>query len=170
MNAPSHGPSLGAGAARFDLMRDMMVRARDGDGRAMAELLRGLSPGLRSYIRRQLAKSGRAEPADTEDLLQTTLLAIHAKQQTYDASQPLSGWVYVNARYKVVDHLRATQNRWLDASIDDVAPAESSRDLSTVLAIPPARTRSLIEAVKLEGMTFQRGGRGRRHGREGSRR
>lgn len=59
-------------ASEFDRLRELMVRARDGDGRAMGALLRGLSSKLRGYIRRQLLNSGRTDPADTEDLLQTT--------------------------------------------------------------------------------------------------
>lgn len=146
----------------FEGLRDLMVRAKDGDGRAMGDLLRGLSSKLRGYIRRQLLKSGRTDPADAEDLLQTTLLAIHAKQHTYDVTQPLSSWVYAIAHYKVVDHIRATQRRWTETSMDDAAEvaaadeigaAEASRDLTVLLETLPARTRTLIEAVKLEGMT-----------------
>lgn len=149
-------------ACEFDGLRDLMVRAREGDGRAMGDMLRGLSPKLRGYIRRQLLNSGRTDSPDTEDLLQITLLAIHAKQHTYDASQPLSSWVYAIARYKVVDHLRATRRRWSETSLDDavdipaideIGAAEAGRDLGVLLGTLPVRTRSLIEAVKLEGMT-----------------
>ena len=146
----------------FEGLRDLMILARTGNGRAMGDLLRGLSPRLRAYIRGQLLRSGRREPADVEDVLQTVLLAIHAKQDTFDATQPLSGWVYAIARYKVVDHLRRTQHQWSDASIDDAAgiaaadetgAAEASRDLGVVLGRLPERTRSLIEDVKLRGLT-----------------
>jgi RNA polymerase sigma-70 factor, ECF subfamily len=156
-------------AGEFDRLRDLMVRAREGDGHAMGDLLRGLSPKLRGYIRRQLLNSGRTDPADTEDLLQITLLAIHAKQHTYDASQPLSGWVYAIARYKVVDHLRATQRKWSEtsldeafdiAAVDEIGAAEAGRDLGVLLATLPVRTRSLIEAVKLEGMTAAEAAKG----------
>lgn len=142
-------------------LRALMLRARDGDGRAMGRLLAELGPKLRGYIRRQLLRCGRTDPADTEDLLQVTLLAIYAKQHTYDPAQPLVGWVHAIAHYKVVDHLRATQRRRVDLPLedadeviaaDDREATEARWDLSTLLARLPARTRALIEATKLEGV------------------
>lgn len=139
----------------------LMMRARDGDGQAMGWLLAELSPKLRSYIRRQLVRCGQTDPADTEDLLQVTLLAIYSKQHTYDPTQSLIGWVYAIARYKVVDHLRATQRRRADVPLedaeavmaaDDHEAAEANWDLSAVLGHLPARTRALIEATKIEGV------------------
>lgn len=149
-------------AGDFERLRDLMVRARTGDGRSMGDLLRGLSPKLRGYIRRQLLNSGRTDLADTEDLLQITLLAIHAKQHTYDVTLPLSSWVYAIAHYKIVDHLRATQRKWSEtslqhaaeiAAVDEFIAAEARRDLDVLLGTLPVRTRSFIEAVKLKGMT-----------------
>ena len=158
-----------AGMIEFDRLRNLMISSRDGDGRATGDLLRAISPKLRSYIGRQLRKSGRTDPADAEDLLQTTLMAIHAKRHTYEASQPLGSWVYAIARYKVIDHLRATQRAWSDASLDDAwhvagvdeaAAADAAIDLKRMLAVLPVRTRILVEAVKLEGMTAAEASRG----------
>jgi RNA polymerase sigma-70 factor, ECF subfamily len=141
-------------------LRDLMLDAREGDGQAMARLLAELSPRLRGYIRRQLLRCGQSDPADAEDLLQVTLLAIYTKQHTYDPAQPLNGWVHAIAHYKVVDHLRATRRRWVDLPIEDAGEviarddreaAEARWDLSALLGRLPARTRALIEATKLEG-------------------
>lgn len=138
-----------------------MVRARDGDGVAMGQLLADLTPKLRSYIRRQLVRCGQTDPADTEDLLQITLLAIYTKQHTYDPTLSLIGWVYAIARYKVVDYLRSIQRRRADVPLeeadelmatDDHVAAEANWDLSAVLEHLPARTRALIEATKIEGV------------------
>lgn len=142
-------------------LQALMVRARDGDSRSMRRLLIELSPKLRSYIRRQLLRCGQTDPADTEDLLQVTLLAIHAKQHTFDPAQSLAGWVHAIAHYKVVDHLRATQRRRADVPIedadeviaaDDYEAAEARLDLSAMLTHLPARTRTLIEATRLRGV------------------
>ncbi len=139
----------------------LMLLARDGDGKAMGRLLTELSPKLRGFIRRQLFHSGRTDPADNEDLLQVTLLAIHAKQHTYDPAQSLGGWVYAIARYKVVDYLRATRHYQEDVPIDqadqlaasdDHEAAEANLDLSVVLGHLPARTRALIRATKIDRM------------------
>ena len=127
----------------------------------MGRLLTELSPKLRGFIRRQLFRFDRTDPADTEDLLQVTLLAIHTKQHTYDPAQSLGGWVYAIARYKVVDYLRATRRYQEDVSIDeadqlvasdDYDAVEASLDLSVVLRQLPARTRALVEATKIEGV------------------
>ncbi len=152
----------------WEALRVLMVRARDGDGQAMGRLLTELSPKLRGYIRRQLVRCGQTDPADSEDLLQVTLIAIHGKQHTYDPVQPLSGWVYAIARYKVMDHLRATQRHRADVPIEDAdqvtAPdvheaAEASWDLSAMLGRLPARTRALIEATKIEGIGMAEAGK-----------
>jgi RNA polymerase sigma-70 factor (ECF subfamily) len=141
----------------WEELRALMLHARDGNTKAMGRLLTELSPKLRGYIRRNLLRSGQA---DAEDLLQVTLLAIHTKQHTYDPAQSLAGWVYAIARYKVVDHLRATQRRRADVplenadqvlALDDHEAAEASLDLTAVLGRLPARTRALIEATKIEG-------------------
>lgn len=145
----------------WEALRALMLRARDGDGRAMGRLLTELSPKLRGYVRRHLLRCGQTDPADAEDLLQVTLLAIHTKQHTYDPAQSLAGWVYAIARYKVVDHLRATRRHRAEVPLeaadrvmaaDDHEAAEASLDLSAVLGHLPARTRALIEATKIEGV------------------
>ena len=54
---------------------------------------------LRAYFKGQLARVGRG-PADAEDLVQETLIAVHTKRHTYDRSQLLSSWVYAIARHR----------------------------------------------------------------------
>lgn len=88
----------------FDSLCDLMVCAQGGNGRAMGNLLRGLSPKLRLYIKRQLLETAIDDAAEM-------------------------------------------------AAIDDAGAADARRDLNTLLDMLPSRTRRLIEAVKLEGMT-----------------
>ncbi len=45
-------------------------------------------------------------PADCEDIVQETLLAIHLKRDTRDETQPIEPWLRAIAHYKLVDHLR----------------------------------------------------------------
>ena len=83
-------------------LRDWMIRALDGDGKAYARLLDALVPRLRAFFRRRMA--GRDD--DIEDLLQETLIALHTRRMTYDRARSFTGWLYAIARYKMIDHFR----------------------------------------------------------------
>ena len=75
----------------------LMRAAIDGDAAAYRELLQSLSLSLRSAVRRGFAQAG-APLGDVEDVVQETLLALHLKRNTWDASQPLGPWVRAIAR------------------------------------------------------------------------
>ena len=130
-----------------------MLEALDGDGGAYRRLLEAVKARLEGYFARRLASD--AEGA--EDLVQETLIAIHAKRATFDRSQPFTAWAYAIARYKLVDHHRRTGRR-RDLPLDDAfelaaedqsAAAEARRDLTKGLAGLPQQTRDLVVSVKL---------------------
>jgi len=100
--------------------------------------------------------------AEAEDMVQEALMAVHCRRHTYDVAQPLLPWVYAIARYKLIDHLRATRNSNAEVPIengnevlaaDDHAPAESAIDLVKLLSGLPTRMRSAIQSVKLDGLS-----------------
>jgi RNA polymerase sigma-70 factor (ECF subfamily) len=134
-------------------LKALMLRARDGDAAAYRLLLTGLRDRLRVYFARRLA----ADPAQAEDLVQETLMAIHAKRATYDPGQPVTPWVYAIARYKLIDHFRRTRpGRWRAiahddefAIDDDSATVETRHDLERGLSQLSPATRDLVERVKL---------------------
>ena len=66
----------------------LMQRAIAGDEPAYRRLLSALAPWLRAVARRGFTQA-RAGNADVEDIVQETLLAIHLKRHTWDASRPL---------------------------------------------------------------------------------
>jgi RNA polymerase sigma-70 factor (ECF subfamily) len=137
-------------------LKALMVRALAGDGAAYAVLLRKLQGYLRAYYVRRL---GRA--ADAEDLLQETLIAMHARRSTYDPSRPFTAWVHAIARYKLIDHYRRTGRRPEEPlgdpdqlfSSQDASAAEAQLDVERLLGKLPARTRKLIRDVKIEGLS-----------------
>src|SRR5260370_40521415 len=106
-------------------LRSLMLAGLDGDAHAHKALLTRLSVHLRAYFKTPLARTGRG-PADAEDLVQETLIALHTRRHTYDRSQPLTPWVYAIARYRLVDFLRRTRTSMRDVAIDeaDQVPAE----------------------------------------------
>jgi len=140
-------------------MRDLMVAALAGDAAAYRMLLDALAPDLRAYFGRRLAPVFRA---DTEDLVQETLLAVHSRRGTYDPARPFTVWVLAIARYKLTDYLRTRYGR-PEAALDEpdlVAAEERSddafaeRDVLRLLATVPAGPRDWIRSVRLEGQSI----------------
>ena len=134
-------------------LKALMLQALAGDAVAYRRMLTALRERLQVYFGRRL----RADPAQTEDLVQETLVAIHAKRATFDRAQPLTAWVYAIARYKLVDHYRRSGRRIFVpiedetalSTPDESAAADARRDLTRGLADLPARTRDLVVSVKL---------------------
>lgn len=135
-----------------------MVRSLGGDGAAYATLLRRLNGHLRAYYIRRLG-SGRA--ADAEDLLQETLIAMHARRSTYDTNRPFTAWVHAIARYKLIDHFRRNRRR-AEEPLDDVDLLFSSSDSNSIdakidvdqlLRRLPEKTRRLVRDVKIHGLS-----------------
>ncbi len=146
-------------------LKVLMLASLAGDAKAYRLLLGAVGDGLRLYFRRRLAAD---LVADAEDLVQETLIAMHTRRQTYDATQPLTAWVHAIARYKLIDLYRRRHIRQT-VPLDDAGPlfaddqtgASLARlDLDRMLASLPASTRRLIERTKLEGMSSAEAGAG----------
>ena len=138
-------------------LRALMLRGLQGDVPAYRTLLRTLVGELRPFFRHRAALS----PDEIEDLVQETLLAVHAKRDTYDFNQPLTSWLFAIARYKLIDRYRMQANR-VTIGLDDVPePASEAdlegqiagRDVATVLAQLPEKQAAAIRCVKLEGLS-----------------
>jgi len=145
-----------------DLHR-LMKGSLSGDSGCHRELLKLLTGHLRAYFRRRLTHTGRSV-ADSEDLVQETLIAIHIHRNTYDLSRPLVPWIYSIARYKLIDFLRRTNTTAKDIPINDVeglatrddrVDVESSFDLETLLERLPTKMRRAIQFVKLKGLSVR---------------
>ena len=142
-------------------LKNLMVAGLAGNAAAHRSLLDQLSRRLRAYYKSRLARIGRSA-AEAEDLVQEALLAVHIQRHTYDPDEPLTPWVHAIARYKLIDHLRATKASLAELPIeaagellaqDDHAGAESAYDLSRLLRRLPEKMRRAIECVKLEGLS-----------------
>jgi RNA polymerase sigma-70 factor (ECF subfamily) len=142
-------------------LRTLMLAGLNGDAASHKALLARLSAYLRAYFKGQLLRIGRG-PADAEDLLQETLIALHTRRQTYDRSQLLTPWVYAIARYRLVDYLRRTKMAAKNVPIeeaeevfvdDDASAVESGLDLEKLLARLQPTTRQAIQMVKLDGLS-----------------
>jgi RNA polymerase sigma-70 factor (ECF subfamily) len=136
----------------------LMRLARQGDDEAYRRLLRHVAVWLRIVVRRGLMSAGRGI-ADSEDVVQEALLAMHMKRDTWDEAQPLEPWVRAITRHKLVDYLR--RRGFHDhVDIDDhavclvetAAPEPAvTVDSRRLLASLPERQRRIVEEISLEG-------------------
>jgi len=136
-------------------LKALMLAALDGDAAAYRELLRALALHLRAYFARRLG------PAEAEDLVQETLIAIHSRRASYDRTLPFTAWLHAVARYKLIDHLRrARLRRTLPLEeAESVTAGESeesttaTRDVERLLAALPENKRRLVRQVRIEGLS-----------------
>ena len=142
-------------------LRNLMLAGLNGDAAAHKALLTRLSANLRAYFKTHLARIGKS-PADAEDLVQETLIALHTRRHTYDRSKPLTPWVYAIARYRLIDYLRRTKSVNMDVPVeaaegvfanDDVSAVESGLDLTKLLAQLTPKARQAIRFVKIDGLS-----------------
>lgn len=137
-------------------LRGLMLAALDGDGNAYRALLSALARYLRPWFTRRLSP---AHASHAEDLVQETLLAVHARRMTYDRTRPFTAWLHAIAHHKFVDHVRRHAIRPTvplddDApifAVDDSAHAADRRDVDAVLSTVSPRTADLIRQTRIEG-------------------
>ncbi len=136
----------------------LMRASNAGDAGAYRRLLLQLTPPLRAFARKGVARAGAAA-ADAEDVVQETLLAVHLKRQTWDESAPLGPWLFAIARHKLIDSLRR-RGRRVELSIDDFAevlPSADERPSSIVAdvsrhldGLPPGQ-RNVVRCIAVDG-------------------
>jgi RNA polymerase sigma-70 factor (ECF subfamily) len=141
-------------------LKALMLRGLRGDAAAHRQFLAAVAGNLRAFYRSRL----RNAPEDAEDLVQETLIAIHTKRDTYDASYPVTAWIYAIARYRMIDHWRRRGRRGEQIPIEDAPElftaatdeaSDAKRDVARLLDMLPQKQRDAIRMVKLEGMSVQ---------------
>ncbi len=131
----------------------LMVAAQSGDAGAYRTLLGEVGLWLRRYYHHRLP------PAQLEDAIQDTLLALHEKRHTYDPARPFPPWLAAIARYKWIDRLRAMKGSATEALTDDIAVGDHGEAVSSSLSLDrllgelkPAQAE-VIRLVKLQGLS-----------------
>ena len=164
-----NGAPLGSPPASFrvslnDLeqqLRPDFIASLTGDAAAYRRFLDRISVRLRAQLRLMLARAGRHEQSEVEDVLQEVLLGMHLSRHTYDPTVPVTAWAHAIARYKLVDHLRRSGRHVGHHVLDDAATmiagpdttsaADARLDLGIAMQSLPERTRALIDKVRLQG-------------------
>lgn len=136
-----------------------MRAARSGDADAYRRFLRSVTPHLRAMARRNCAQYG-APVSDAEDVVQEALLAIHLKRGTWDPARPITPWISVIVRNKLIDMLRRSVR--LTVPIDDLAEVLAAEDqvddspavhIGSLIGRLKDRQRAVVQAVSIEGCT-----------------
>lgn len=132
----------------------LMIMSQQGDRQAYGALLDACQRWLRGYYARRIA------PAQLDDLVQETLMALHAKRASWDCNRPFLPWLAAIARYRWVDHLRRLYRADECALDTDVAghddePAIAARiTLERLFGVLPEPQARAIALVKIEGLSI----------------
>lgn len=131
-----------------------MAMSQQGDRVAYASLLKACQLWLRGYYARRIA------PAQLDDLVQETLIALHTKRASWDNTRPFLPWLAAIARYRWVDHLRRlyrADETALDVDVagTDEEPAIAARiTLERLFGVLPDAQARAIALVKIEGLSI----------------
>jgi RNA polymerase sigma-70 factor (ECF subfamily) len=122
-----------------------MDRYAEGDDPAFAVVYDLLAPRLLAYFQRMLGDRGRAE-----DVVQQTLLQMHAARRNYVTGSDVLPWAFAIGRHAAIDARRRTRNESLFPTAEgDVA----ALDLTVDRASSPddlAVTREMADLVRAE--------------------
>lgn len=132
--APDGGADLSAGAIaalvpdaggggpvpRWQRAADLFVRWRDGESRAMDELVRLMTPALWHTVR-----AYRLSPSAAEDAVQATWLAFVRKHDSLEDPNAVSAWLTITAR----------RTAWRSSRLD--ARSDAPGDETLELRMPP---------------------------------
>lgn len=95
----------------------LMKAAMAGDGAAYHQVLGEVTTRLRRMIR---TRAPYLQAADIEDIVQDTLLSLHASRATWDPARPFMPWLASIARNRMADHARRYGRRTaLDLAMAD---------------------------------------------------
>ena len=133
---------------------ELLTRANTGDRSAYAAFLRDVTP----VLERLIAARSRALPEERDDIVQETLLAIHAKRHTWREGTPVAPWLYAIARHKAADAWRKRGGRTYVPveDVEDALPAEegdptAAADLERRMGGLDERSAAIVRRIGIEG-------------------
>lgn len=134
-------------------LKNWMLGGLGGDAASHAALLKALVPMLRAFYRRRVGDEDAIE-----DLVQTTLIAVHTRRSSYDRQRGFSAWLFAIARYKMIDHFRRARENCPIEDFENVLTADAFEDeinarmdVDELLAGLPEKQSHLIRRTRIEG-------------------
>lgn len=136
----------------------LLLAAIAGDEGCYRHFLSDVSRYLRGWAQGCLKRAGRS-PAEAEDIVQETLIAIHTKRHTWDQSQPVGPWLHGVARHKLIDALRKrTGHDHLSVeAFAEIIPAPTAEhelaqdDVLKMVSSLPHRQADIVRAIFVDG-------------------
>lgn len=144
----------------------LMVAAQNGDQNSYARLLREITPLLRRMVRQGWPTGSSA---DREDVVQETLLTVHAIRHTYDPNRPFQPWLLTLLQRRTVDAVRRrTRTNRREIAIDTLdvtltaeatnstydASVDSETLRKAIATLSPSQ-RQAIELLKQKEMSLK---------------
>ena len=140
----------------------LMRAAQGGDARRYEQLLRSITPFIRSLTRRYCRDAQLAE-----DVVQDVLLTVHRIRHTWDPQRPFSPWLAAITARRGIDRIRRASRISRHEVSDEfaletfAAPSANNESgalraalaIEPLLAALPERQRRALEAVKLRGLS-----------------
>jgi RNA polymerase sigma-70 factor (ECF subfamily) len=143
-------------------LAQLMQRAQEGQSAAYGELLRAVTPRLRSEVRR---RHRFLPPHDIEDVVQEVLLSLHVVRATYDPSRPFWPWLMAIAHNRMVDSVRRQARRGVHEETVEQLPETAADDAAEAYGDPEALRQAMrrlspgqrqaIELVKMREMSLK---------------
>jgi RNA polymerase sigma-70 factor (ECF subfamily) len=140
-----------------------MARAQGGDRDAYRRLLEEIAPYVRALAGQRMQNRG-----DVEDVVQETLLTVHAVRRTYDPARPFGPWLVAIANRRIADALRrhgraGAREVPLEPEHETFAGPEANyqeaaseaRLLREAVENLPAGQRQAIQLLKLKEMSLK---------------
>ncbi len=122
-----------------------MERYADGDEAAFGDVYDLLAPRLYAFFVRQTGDTARAE-----DLVQQTLLQMHAARLSYVRSSDVIPWAFAIGRRLLIDSRRRTKREVLFATAEDDAAALDAKVERFSVPEGQVMTRELAERAEEE--------------------
>lgn len=141
-----------------------MQAERLGDSAAYEALLREFAVVLRRIVAIHLRRMSFSA-AETEDVVQDVLIAVHTRRSQWNPQRPVRPWLNAITRYKIIDagrrlrrdargRIDLTEEEW--AGVFDADEAGSDRnaaDMEKLIAELPRGEQAAVRAIGLEGAT-----------------
>jgi RNA polymerase sigma-70 factor (ECF subfamily) len=155
------GPAPEQGDGGSDADRALMLRLRDGDERAMDELLRRYWSPLVAYVANLID-----DKAEAEDVVQDTFLDLWNRSPRWDASGSVVAFLYQVARHLALNRARRRRVRWRwagevkrrvqaqsqPAALEIIERAELAAAIEEAIQTLPPRRREVFTLAYLHGL------------------